>query len=175
MIYTMKEVEEAPLCICGKPRKRAKHYVSETSSYYYKTCGDSVCRRGRRLPPTTVGKKLKPPKLWSKGNPDRMCSRPGCPNKAGSYHFYRQKLYCSKACYLLVKKDIIGESYRKWQIRDEHTRQYLHEIYTDVKAGATKMEIRRKYRLDMVTIDRVIDRALTNRQKEIKDQLDKKL
>lgn len=56
-------------------------------------------------------------------------------------------------------------------MKTEYRRKFFSEVYADLKGGATKTEIRRKYRLDANSVVMVIDQAITNRRREITNKL----
>ncbi len=159
---------EAPLCICGKPRKQAKHYVCETESYFYKTCGDTGCRKSRV--PVKVGSKPVFKPLRQKNDPTRICHAPDCNKPVGESKYLYQKLYCSIECRQSVTKKTHSKMLRAELIKRDRKRAFLSEVYADLKAGATKLDIRRKYFLDSVSLDEVIRMAITNRERELTQQ-----
>lgn len=163
--------EEAPLCICGKPRKRAIKWIQVTGSYYYATCGDHACSNQNRHK-SKVGKKPKRITIGSLNNPHKICERPGCNNEVGETKMSTNpRTYCSTECRLLAQKSGMGTDIKKRKIITDHKRKYLSEIYADIKSGATKSEIRRKYSLDTNDVSYFISFALQNREREIQNKL----
>lgn len=169
--------EEAPLCVCGKPRSRAKHWLDQTESYFNKTCGDKDCinnRKKRKKSVTTIGKK---PDLFSfsfHNDPNKICERGGCNNKVGGGKRGKQKRYCSMNCYLTEsKKTKYNFGYREFNPKTLDNRRFFSEVYADFKSGATKMEIRRKYRLGSRNVDFVIECSIQNRERELMDLINK--
>jgi hypothetical protein len=162
--------EEAPLCVCGKPRKLSGYYRQDTGSYYYVTCGNMDCRKKSRKRPLTVGKKIQV-RFGALNNPHKICERPGCGKPVGGVPHSYPRSFCSNKCRISVKQQEQTQSIRIHHIRSEHQREYLSEIYADVKAGATNDEIMNKYNLRPSFVARTIDSAISNRQKEIQDRL----
>lgn len=162
--------EEAPLCICGKPRILSKYYRQDLGSYYYATCGNLACRSKAKRRPITVGKKMKF-RLGALNNPHKICDRPGCGKEVGGELHVYPRSCCSNECRMIVKKQQISDGIRRSAIKTDYRRKFFSKVYADLKGGATKTEIRRKYRLDANSVVMVIDRAITNRRREITNKL----
>jgi hypothetical protein len=162
----------APLCVCGKPRKLSKKYVQSTGSFYYVTCGDYGCRRKNNTRPKVVGKKVSFVSFGYKSNPHHMCERPGCTNEVGQSRLWiTQKRFCSTECRLFMQAQENHKNIERYQAKNEYRREYLSQVYADVKAGATHGDIRRKYGIGSQYVEDLINSALTNRRREINDQL----
>ena len=168
------QIEEVPLCECGKPRKKGKYYIQATGSDFYKTCGDTQCRnkkQGSRFFKKAKKIKIKTILLTERNNPEAICLNPECNNLVGGGTGESKKQFCSDECRLTFLKKFFGDYDRLRKEKTVYKRKIYSDIYKDIKAGATKSDIRRKYNLNKDYLDSYIAAALMNREREINDKL----
>lgn len=85
-----------------------------------------------------------------------ICAHPNCTQKAGKRKNGMQRMYCSEEHRLDCQRRKNGNQARLNIERREYYKERNKPILRDLMSGASRLEVKRKYRISELAIDRIL-------------------